>query len=288
VGIFQIIENYTVHSYFLENNLVIKGPASNLEARPLQDQKTACEMMVTVDLSSYSRYEDYMRISQETMSVFHDVNAIYKSSFGIDVRLSTIFVLTSKTDRTNLTGKFPSMSNGLERLRKYVAKSNARYCQVVHVSPYDYGGMLGLAWVGDGKGRGVCSKGGYNTAIVTFKNHGKDLDRHRIVGTYAHELGHAFGSDHDTSNCGNDFLMDPTIQEGPNSHKFSTCSQEQIRQVIQNATCLKHTDVFDPYGTDSTVNITMNVSNDSNSKSQDLVPSKLMILAAVLINLIYS
>ncbi|KAH9368519.1 hypothetical protein HPB48_007816 [Haemaphysalis longicornis] len=79
-----------------------------------------------------------------------------------------------------------------------------------------------------------------NTGIVTFLNNNIRLSQRDTEITFAHELGHSFGSPHDMSpDCtpggteGN-FLMYPSARRGiePNNRKFSECSIRNISSFL--------------------------------------------------------
>ncbi|KAK3597919.1 hypothetical protein CHS0354_042260 [Potamilus streckersoni] len=121
-------------------------------------------------------------------------------------------------------------------------------------------GTLGLAWVGapSQASGGVCekfkqymegSKGvkkSLNTGIVTTINYGKEVPSSVSMLTFAHEVGHNFGSPHDSgaacapfgtnredANDGNYIMFaSATMGDRPHNDKFSTCSRGNISQVL--------------------------------------------------------
>ncbi|XP_052814652.1 disintegrin and metalloproteinase domain-containing protein 10-like isoform X3 [Mya arenaria] len=123
------------------------------------------------------------------------------------------------------------------------------------------GGTLGLAWVGSpgGASGGLCerrkpfSEGGksvsksLNTGIVTTINYGKEVATKVSQLTFAHEVGHNFGSPHDvgdaecapygTSQSGasqGNYIMfaSATMGDKPHNSQFSICSKDNITRVI--------------------------------------------------------
>ncbi|KAL1443192.1 hypothetical protein MTO96_030409 [Rhipicephalus appendiculatus] len=122
----------------------------------------------------------------------------------------------------------------------------------------DYpGGTLGLAYVAEvnGNAGGLCEKFqsdvalqltsdysgrvSLNTGIVTFVNKNVRVPHRVSEVTFAHELGHNFGAQHDPPACvpggsvGN-FLMFPSASHGtlPNNRRFSVCSIHDISAIL--------------------------------------------------------
>ncbi|XP_022312619.1 disintegrin and metalloproteinase domain-containing protein 10-like isoform X3 [Crassostrea virginica] len=119
-------------------------------------------------------------------------------------------------------------------------------------------GTLGLAWVGSpsASAGGICEKfksytegnqqiqKSLNTGIVTIINYNKRVVPLVSQLTFAHEVGHNFGSPHDQGtyctpyesggNEGN-YIMFASATQGnlPNNAKFSPCSLDNITYVIQ-------------------------------------------------------
>eukprot|EP00037_Helgoeca_nana_P000920 m.24435 g.24435 ORF g.24435 m.24435 type:complete len:953 (+) comp11239_c0_seq1:101-2959(+) len=129
------------------------------------------------------------------------------------------------------------------------------FCLVHAFTHRDFcGGILGLAWVGTAGSlsAGICAKragsrGSLNTGISTTINFGQDVSTQVQIITLAHEFGHNFGSNHDTTglvasngatcspagSLGN-FIMYVKATDGDqeNNDQFSDCSKESISDVI--------------------------------------------------------
>ncbi|XP_049528848.1 disintegrin and metalloproteinase domain-containing protein 10 [Dermacentor silvarum] len=78
-----------------------------------------------------------------------------------------------------------------------------------------------------------------NTGIVTFVNKNVRLPLRVSEVTFAHELGHSFGAEHDPPECvpggsGGNFLMFSSASHGtmPNNRRFSVCSIRSISAVL--------------------------------------------------------
>lgn len=113
-------------------------------------------------------------------------------------------------------------------------------------------GVLGLAFVGSTSSStagGICEKhttfsGGVskslNTGVVSFINYGQDVPTTVSRITFAHEMGHNFGSSHDMSTAcapggsqGNYIMyFRATSGSDPNNERFSPCSRDIMGSVI--------------------------------------------------------
>ncbi|KAH6931004.1 hypothetical protein HPB50_021315 [Hyalomma asiaticum] len=121
------------------------------------------------------------------------------------------------------------------------------------------GGTLGLAYLAESEvdTGGICDKFHFganvvkaltyrgslslNTGLVTFINNNVRLSQRDTEVTFAHELGHNFGSPHDyppectPGGTEGHFLMYPSARRGtePNNLKFSPCSIGNISLVLK-------------------------------------------------------
>ncbi|KAL4216837.1 Disintegrin and metalloproteinase domain-containing protein 10 [Mactra antiquata] len=122
-------------------------------------------------------------------------------------------------------------------------------------------GTLGLAWVGapNSASGGVCERNkrftegtkqvtkSLNTGVCTIINYNKPVPSKVSQLTFAHEVGHNFGSPHDSgmecapygtsaadANQGN-FIMyaSATMGDKPHNSEFSSCSKDNITRVIE-------------------------------------------------------
>ncbi|KAK6184973.1 hypothetical protein SNE40_007309 [Patella caerulea] len=121
-------------------------------------------------------------------------------------------------------------------------------------------GTLGLAWVGSSTraAGGICEKykdypeagskvgKSLNTGIVTIVNYGKPVPSRVSHLTFAHEVGHNFGSPHDSgpecapygttnpdaSNGNYIMFASATMGDKKNNDYFSVCSKDNITRVL--------------------------------------------------------
>ncbi|CAH1789926.1 unnamed protein product [Owenia fusiformis] len=140
-------------------------------------------------------------------------------------------------------------------------KNHNEFCLAYIFTYRDFtGGTLGLAWVGSSTSArgGVCEKyaeyretGGIkiwkslNTGIVTIINYGRRVPLKVSTLTFAHEVGHNFGSPHDSGSActpytssqnqvGN-YIMFASATSGDrvNNNQFSACSKDNITSVLE-------------------------------------------------------
>ena len=140
------------------------------------------------------------------------------------------------------------------------------YCLGFVLTARDFNdGTLGLAWLAKTfeKPGGICDKPitldgvrkSFNTGIVTVVNYKSRVPEIVSQLTFAHEVGHSFGADHDPMDkeCvpgnekGGNFIMHRRANTGKfrNNKIFSKCSLKQMGIVLhskiksKNKSCFK-------------------------------------------------
>lgn len=138
---------------------------------------------------------------------FNDTN--YFSPYGITFRVKSIVVF-NETDPApnNLPAQVKDSNVGIDTLLDLFSSiDHSGVCEAFLFTDRDFeGGILGLAWIGDpdgGAAGGICDnfvdygggkKRSYNTGVVTLKLYGRFTPPRVSEITFAHELGHGFGS----------------------------------------------------------------------------------------------
>uniref|UniRef100_A0A674MJ06 Disintegrin and metalloproteinase domain-containing protein 10 n=1 Tax=Takifugu rubripes TaxID=31033 RepID=A0A674MJ06_TAKRU len=184
-----------------------------------------------------------------------DFKGIRNISFMVKrIRINTTDV---ETDRSN---PFRFANIGVEKFLELNSEQNHDdYCLAYVFTDRDFDdGVLGLAWVGapSGSSGGICEKSklysdgkkkSLNTGIITVQNYGSHVPPKVSHITFAHEVGHNFGSPHDSGlECtpgesksqdkkerGN-YIMYARATSGDklNNNKFSSCSIGNISAVL--------------------------------------------------------
>ncbi|XP_064467391.1 disintegrin and metalloproteinase domain-containing protein 10-like isoform X2 [Ornithodoros turicata] len=118
--------------------------------------------------------------------------------------------------------------------------------------------LLGLAYVAsDGNPGGICEKyvpiqhtvyrkphyrrWSLNTGLITFSSQNNHVPERISQLSFAHEIGHNFGAQHDPQQCSpagdvGNYIMYPrsTLGDRPNNRKYSSCSIHQISRVLRH------------------------------------------------------
>ncbi|XP_053783502.1 disintegrin and metalloproteinase domain-containing protein 10 isoform X3 [Desmodus rotundus] len=169
--------------------------------------------------------------------------------------------INTTADEKDPTNPFRFPNIGVEKFLELNSEQNHDdYCLAYVFTDRDFDdGVLGLAWVGapSGSSGGICEKSklysdgkkkSLNTGIITVQNYGSHVPPKVSHITFAHEVGHNFGSPHDSGtectpgeskNLGQkengNYIMYARATSGDklNNNKFSLCSIRNISQVLE-------------------------------------------------------
>lgn len=175
---------------------------------------------------------------------------------GFNIRRTTVMKQCGGSVSNDYCANTVDVSNYLDLTSR---EDHDLFCLTFSFTYRDFsGGTLGLAWVAteSNTNSGVCGRhtmftGGVkkslNTGIVTIINFGKTVPNRVSQLTFAHEVGHNFGSPHDigSDECapfgtsrsdasGGNYIMFPSATSGDKTHNddFSPCSRDNMTRII--------------------------------------------------------
>lgn len=183
-----------------------------------QLEKDACTLGLYADNFFTKLYGSNTKAIFQLVKQVQAAQIIYTNQFnesnyfppkGLTFRVKTIVVFneTGKPP-SNLPDQITDSNVGIDTvLDLFSTIDHSDVCEAFLFTDRDFeGGILGLAWIGDpdgGAAGGICDKfvdygGGkkrsYNTGVVTLKLYGRFTPPRVSEITFAHELGHGFGS----------------------------------------------------------------------------------------------
>ncbi|KAL4216376.1 adam dec1 [Mactra antiquata] len=230
---------------------------SRRKTRSVDPRKKICELYLQVDHLFYNKYDgDVDTIIEKLSEHVQAANAIYNK---ID------FDKSGNPDHLGfIIKKIKIWDDPTVKEYRYDGNYAVDYFLTIH-SKYNYtgfclsymftnrdfsDGVLGLAWIADkatSVAGGVCETHkkfngigmSLNCGVLTFRNYGSDVPSAVSYPTFAHELGHSLGAEHDPVECmpgdptGN-YVMYASSTSGhkENNFKLSSCSINQIQPVI--------------------------------------------------------
>ncbi|XP_048587301.1 disintegrin and metalloproteinase domain-containing protein 10 [Nematostella vectensis] len=183
-------------------------------------------------------------------NAFNTTNYDLYSPYGITFRVKKMVIY----DEQDVPDKYKDDNLAIDVMLNLLSSDDhSDVCEAFMFTDRDFdNGILGLAWIGKPNFLGgICSRyskvGGqyisYNTGVVTLKLYRLFTPPKVSEVTFAHELGHGFGSEHDPEDgdCspgGKDgnYIMYSKATSGdrPNNDVFSSCSLKAIRDNIND------------------------------------------------------
>uniref|UniRef100_A0A8C4N466 Disintegrin and metalloproteinase domain-containing protein 10 n=1 Tax=Eptatretus burgeri TaxID=7764 RepID=A0A8C4N466_EPTBU len=229
-------------------------------------RKTTCLLYVQTDHLFFRKYGSSEAVTAQIANHVRAVNLIYQSTNFDGFRNTNFMVkrirVNSTENERDPTNPFRFGNIGVEKFLDMHSEGNFNeYCLAYLFTDRDFdGGVLGLAWVASPGGAcGICTahqqykdgrRKSLNTGIVTVQNYRSHIPPRISHITFAHEIGHNFGSPHDSGkDCtpgelssllgdrGN-FIMYPSATSGykANNDDFSTCSVGNISRMLHSMT----------------------------------------------------
>lgn len=254
-------DNQAIHSKLQMNKVVEEHRRVSRQTGPFNANRTRCDLKVIADDRYYERItkdlvddpELKAAVVTSFISNYVDrVKEIYEQT-NFDGITGITFAISTLLIQTEPQAGFEQDNIGVETFLELHSRTNYdEFCLSYRFTDRDFNdGVLGLAYIGTsspGSVGGVCERftrvngvqKSLNTGIVTIVNYRREVPQLVVQLTLAHEIGHNFGSQHDSGNCGppdgnGNYIMFPHASTGtePNNDDFSDCSRDMMAGIIR-------------------------------------------------------
>ncbi|KAG0424686.1 hypothetical protein HPB47_028095 [Ixodes persulcatus] len=244
-------------------------PKTNATRRSAKVSRRVCNLEINIDHTLYGKHyeaeKDHAKTHARLMKLIslhvNRASYVYRRT-NFDGVQDISFAVQHVRRNKKKTNPFCSAAIDSAYMLHLASKDNHDdFCLSYSWTFRDFSdGLLGLAWIAkpDIGAGGICEKNrpsvdiapgtknyrqfylSLNTGIVTFVNYNMPLPLMVSEVTFMHELGHNFGSPHDTDpscapggDAGN-YIMFPSATSGtkPNNHLFSACSRNNISAIL--------------------------------------------------------